>query len=145
MEDQEEKNRIMIEQELEKMAKEGDEIAERLGPEIRNRMIKAENAGLGYAKTLFATGIVSAGLLLNHYFGFFNSHYPGDFKEGIALSIAGGGISAFIPSIIICSIMKKRAYKKLEKEFPNKVTDMQRFRELTNSYAFLRAASNPPG
>lgn len=133
--------------ELEKILKESDEIAERLGPEIRNRMIEIENSVERYAEGVTCLGALATGIT-GYASGFFNeihshhSHFPGLLE--FMLSVMGGGVlgAMFIP--IYCKI-EDRAYHKLEKEFPEKAEDIQRCRGLAGSYAYLEAESNPPG
>ena len=127
-----------IDSELERIGQEGDEIAERLGPDIKGRLKEIANAdGRWYGGLTLAGGLVGCAL--------------GVFTQDMQLKLMGDysipGFFATFPGIVAGMLagtwvdrkVEEQRYRKLEQEFPERGKDIKRFRELVGTQCYLRA------
>ena len=126
-----------IEKELEEILIEGDKIGERLGSDVRKRMIDISNAGVKYVTGAWALGSLATATL-GYASGLFEYLPKGyDLSDALLapfLSVAVGGPIGVIPAMWIVNKLEDRKYSKLERKFPEKAEDIEKCRGLANTY-----------
>ena len=135
-----EENKKSEGRELEDLLKEGDEIAKRLGPEVCNKFIEIGKSSGKYVDISMLLGGLIAGTMGYLYI-------PKEYLSGenAILTLLSGSVFAGFPGMWIADKMKERAYRRLQKEFPDKIEDIKRLRDLHNTYAYSQLASHPIG
>ena len=135
-----EENKESKGRELEDLLNEGDEIAKRLGPEVRNKLIEIGKSSGKYLDISMLLGGLIAGTMGYLYI-------PKEYLSGenAILTLLSGSLFAGFPGMWIADKTKERAYRRLQKEFPDKIEDIKRIRDLHNTYVYSQLASHPIG
>ena len=141
-----EENKKSEGRELEDLLKEGDEIAKRLGPKVRNRMIEIADSGCKYINIALVLGGLAgvAALGIGEAYGLYKVPRETQLEYVFVSGAFGAMLSSFL-GLGITNKMEERAYRRLQKEFPDKIEDIKRIYDLSNTYDYSQSASHPIG
>lgn len=126
------------EQALDKISKESDEVAERLGLEVQNRIKTLESRADKVCGVMAGLGGLAA-TAIAYTCGAYKSLY-GDPEAPLLLYVAptimGTGVCGVL-GLAISEEIKKESYCRLKKEFPEKAEDIDRLLQLNFEMALI--------
>jgi hypothetical protein len=113
-------------QTFEKLVRESDKLASRLGPEIVQKIKNIGDSAEMRAVIQVAMGALTATVFKWYYFPYI---FVSPMSDIIGPPVVGACLS-IIPSLIIEPLIENRRYDLLKRNFPDKAEDIQRFRSL---------------